>query len=428
MKIPALGACLVAVFAVHGAACGGGGKPQLLDSSVDALFACDPVKQTGCKAGEKCTWIVDIDGTATMDEIGHVGCAAVGASATQDGAACAEASVQNNMPVDTCVAGDLCISGKCKPICDPQLVDGAAAGACATSYACSIYSGVFTSGMDAVAGVCEPTCDPLTQKLNVGTTGVDACGSTDPTNPTATCVPSGGFRSFHCAPFNADFAPPGTTQKWIERTDRQPPLTDSRGDFFGNGCAPGFIPFYVEDAAAGAMTTLCSGMCAPLKVDSTIALDPAHANDNQGDINALAKLPSEAAPQAGNAVCATGKKGSAVSSVHGEDCRYVWFPLAHGDPTMALQTPFNDKLGICFPYEKFLTVRLPGMTQLFPEKSCADLPATTTDPKDPYGTAKEAGCYPLSESRLFVHQRPRSALTNFRFAYGPGTVVRHIFE
>ncbi|HEX7836800.1 MAG TPA: hypothetical protein VF469_05020 [Kofleriaceae bacterium] len=430
MKTPALGACVVAVFALYSAACGGGGKPQLLDSSVDALFACDPVKQTGCKTGEKCTWIVDIDGSATMDEFGHVGCAAVGAAPTQDGAACMEASVKNNMPVDTCAAGDLCISSKCKPICDPQLVDGTAKGACATNYACSVYSGVFTSGTNAAAaaaGVCEPTCDPLTQKLNVGTTGVDACGSADPTNPTATCVVSGGFRSFHCAPFNGDFVQPGTTQKWIERTDRQPPLADSRGNYFGNGCAPGFIPFYVEDLAAGSMTTLCSGMCAPLKVDNVIATGT-HATDNQGDATALAKLPTDAAPAAGNAVCTPGKKGATdVTSSFGEDCRFVWFPLANGDPTMAAQTPFNDTLGICFAYEKFLTVTMPGMTKKFPEKSCADLPPTAPT-TDPYGSAKANGCYPLAESRRGTRNAPRSALSQFRLANGPAPAVRHIFD
>lgn len=421
MKNPALGACLVAVFAVYGAACGGGGKPQLLDSSVDALFACNPVAQTGCKTGEKCTWLVDIDGSATMDEIGHVGCVAVDAAAAQDGDACADASVMNKMPADTCVAGDLCISGKCKPICDPQLVDGAAKGACATNFACSVYSGVFASGTSAIAGVCEPTCDPLTQKLNVGTTGVDACGSADPTSPTGTCVVSGGFRSFHCAP---------TNKSLFTKTDRQPPLADSRGNFFGNGCAPGFIPFYFEDAS-GMMKTLCSGMCAPVKMDSTIATaatTPANVKP-WGDTNALGKLPTDAMPTAGNATCLINVKGSIAADAMGkgiEDCRFVWFPLANGDPTMAAQTPFNDTLGLCFAYQKFLTVTMPGMTQKFPEKSCADLPVTA-DPKDPYGTAAEAGCYPLAESRT-LRKGTRSALSNFRFANGPAPAVRHIFE
>ena len=158
MRMQALGALFIGVVA----ACGGGGKVKLLDAGVDAPVACNPVAQTGCMTGEKCTWIVDIDGSTTMAELGHVGCAAIGPSPTPDGATCTDATMAVNGGADTCVMGDLCISGKCKPICDPQLVGGASAGACAANYACATYAGVFSSGGPALAGVCEPTCDPLT--------------------------------------------------------------------------------------------------------------------------------------------------------------------------------------------------------------------------------------------------------------------------
>src|SRR5512140_242706 len=375
MKMQALGALLVGVVA----ACGSG-KVKLLDGGVDAPMACDPVAQSGCMAGEKCTWVVDVDGTATTNEIGHIGCAPAGA--TLDGAACADATMAVNGGADSCVAGELCISRKCKPICDPQLVDGAAKGACPTNYACSIYAGVFESSGPPVAGVCEPTCDPLTQALNVGTTGTAACGSLDATKPSGTCVASGGFRSFHCAPSGSMV---------YANTDRKAPLADSRGNAYLNGCAPGFIPFYYEDAS-GAMKTLCSGLCAPLKVDMTIASDPAHKDDNKGDPTALGKLPTDAAPAAGKSTCAVGVKGSETE----EDCRYVWFPLAQGDPTKALTTPYNDTLGVCFAYQKFLAVTVPGMPKQ-PEKSCANLPVTAPT-NDPYGSAKDNGCYPLAES------------------------------
>jgi hypothetical protein len=317
-----------------------------------------------------------------------------------------------NGGADTCISGDLCISGKCKPICDPQLVAGAAAGACATNYACSVYSGVFASSGPPVAGVCEPTCDPLTQALNVGTTGTAACGSVDPTKPTGTCVASGGFRSFHCAPSGSSL---------YANIDRQPPQGDANGNYYGNGCAPGFIPFYFEDAS-GAMKTLCSGMCTPLKVDATIAADPAHKDDNKGDATALGKLPTDAAPMAGRSTCALGVKGSEVE----EDCRYVWFPLAQGDPSKAVASPFNDTLGLCFAYQKFLTVTVPGMTQKQPEKSCAKLPVTAPV-DDPYGSAKDNGCYPLADSRLALRKATPRILT-YRLAHGAGPAVRHVFD
>jgi hypothetical protein len=407
MKMQALGALLVGVVA----ACGGD-KVKLLDGGVDAPMACDPVAQSGCMAGEKCTWVVDVDSTATTNEIGHIGCVPVPAGATADGAECADATMDVNGGADSCVAGDLCISRKCKPICDPQLVDGAAKGACPTNYACSVYAGVFESAGPPVAGVCEPTCNPLTQALNVGTTGTAACGSLDPTKPSGTCVAGSGFRSFHCAPSGAMV---------YANTDRKAPLTDSRGNAYGNGCAPGFIPFYYEDAS-GAMKTLCSGLCAPLKVDAVIAADAAHKDDNKGDPTALGKLPTDAAPVAGNATCAVGVKGSEAE----EDCRYVWFSLAGGNPSKALVSPYNDTLGVCFAYQKFLAVTVPGMAQKQPEKSCAKLPVDAPM-DDPYGSAKENGCYPLAESRTLLRKNTQRTI-NYRLANGDGLVVRHVFD
>jgi len=409
MKKLALGALLTGLAA----ACGGG-KVNLLDAGVDAPQACNPIRQTGCKANEKCTWIVDIDADPTAmpmkDEIGHAGCAPVGA--TPDGATCTDAAAATNGGADTCVAGDLCIAQKCKPICDPQLVAGAGAGACAADYSCSGYRGVFESGGAATAGVCEPACDPLTQRLKVG--ALEACGSADPAKPRSTCIPASGLKAFACAP---------TGPSLYGLTDRAVPLGD-----FPNACAPGFLPFYFEDAS-GAMKTLCSGMCAPLKMDKDIAMaavnDPTHVNDNRGDRTALGKLPTDAMPGPMKSTCDVAVKGSAVMDLHGEDCRFLWFPLAQGDPTKALQSPYNDTLGICFAYEKFLTVTMPGMTQKFPEKSCADLPVDAPA-TDPYGSAKENGCYPLSQSlgfRKAAHRTP-----SYRLANGDGPMVRHVFD
>jgi hypothetical protein len=319
-----------------------------------------------------------------------------------------------NGGVDLCVRGDLCISQTCKPICDPQVVGGAAAGACATNFACSVYAGVFASAGPPVAGVCDPTCDPLTQALNVGTTGTAACGSLDPTKPSGTCIASGGFRSFHCAPSG-----PGLSPTIYANIDRQPPLADSHGNIYGNGCAPGFIPFYYEDAS-GSMKTLCSGMCAPLKVDATIASDPLHKDDNKGDATALGKLVADPAPAAGKSTCAVGVKGSETE----EDCRFVWFPLAQGDPTMPLATPYNDTLGICFAYQKFISIDTNNDgTPDTPEKSCAKL-GTVADPI--FGTAQQNGCYPLVDSQV-PSMNPHRLVT-YRLANGNGPAVRHVFD
>lgn len=412
MRKLAFGALVVGVV-VACIACGGGGV-KLIDGGADAPMACNPIAQTGCQSGEKCTWIIDIDGTATTEDIGHIGCVANGTTA--NGATCADASATVNGGVDTCVAGTLCIARVCKPICDPQLVDGTAAGACPTNYACSVYSAVFESAGATVAGVCEATCDPLTQKLK--TNDAQACGAADPTKPGGdpartggTCVRGAGFRSFHCAP---------TGPSLYTKTDREPPLTDSAGNFFGNGCAPGFIPFFIESSTS--MKTLCSGMCAPLKSDDAIAQVPATKDNHKGDPAALGKLPTDAMAIPGRSTCTVGVKAKLAE----EDCRFLWYWLAGGDPTKALTTPYNDTLGICYAYGQFKDIMVPGMPELQPEKSCSQLKSTPVPADDPYGSAKDNGCYPLAQSMAARKNTHRAG--SFRLANDNVPMVRHVFD
>jgi len=423
MKNLILGAAVVAL-----AACGGGGKPQLLDANIDAPVACNPVAQTGCMASEKCTWVVDIDGSQTMNEIGHVGCAPVGAAPIAEGGACADATATANAGADTCAAGTLCIARQCKPICDPQ-VAGAAAGSCKADFACSLYAGVFESAGTAIAGVCDPQCDPLTQQ--VGTTKTDACGSADPTKPSATCVRGARFANFTCAPSGSMLYP---------KTDRQTPLLNPGGLPYPNGCAPGFIPFFIE--SQGSMKTLCSGMCKPVKMDKTIFADVATPANVKpwGDTSALGKLTVDSAPKAGNAVCTVGVKGSIAptdptTGAGTEDCRFLWFPLAisNGGVTMPVNTPYNNTLGICFAYSKFVAVDTNGdMTPDAPEKSCSEL-GTAAD--DIYGTAEENGCYPVtgfpgasaqSGSTQARKTARRGAI--YRLSLGDEPLARHILN
>jgi hypothetical protein len=407
MKKLALGALLTGT-AVACFSCGGG-DTQLLDASVDAGLICNPMLQTGCMAGEKCTWVVDVAGPM---QLGHVDCVPDGTVARGDNCNAATAG-----GADNCVAGNLCISGQCKPICDPQLVEGSAAGACPINFACSLYEGFFESGGVAIAGVCEPACDPLTQRLKVGTTNIEACGSINPAQPSATCIRGPGYRSFACAPTNSTL---------YAKTDREEPLLSPGGGPYPNGCAPGFMPFYFEDAS-GSMKTLCSGMCAPLKVDSTIVMDLMHQDDNRGDKMALGKLPSDAAPVIGHSTCDVNVKGSAVDNPRGEDCRFLWYSLAEdGDPGKAITTPYNDTLGFCFPYEKFFTIPVPGSMTRLPEKSCAELPEVSPSPSDLYGSAKEWGCYPLSES--MTPRRTTRRVVNYRVANGDVSALRHVFD
>ncbi|HEX3480817.1 MAG TPA: hypothetical protein VHT91_37635 [Kofleriaceae bacterium] len=419
-----------AAVAVLTAACGRGGSSQPLDASLDAQLLCDPIAQTGCMASEKCTWVIDANANPATGggPIGHVGCAPVDPSAMR-GMACTAAVAEVNEGADHCASGEICIAGVCKQICDPQLAPGAGAGACDPTHACLSYRGVFEASSAPIAGVCEVGCLPLTQQR--ATDKAEACGSDDPAAPTATCVPtSEELKSFACAPVQTLMA-----------TDRMPPVppADNPTALVGSGCAPGFLPFSFDDGS-GVMTTLCSGLCAPVKMDSTIAMTAPPDQKPYGDTSAPGKLPFDMKAVAGHATCLSGVKGSIpASDPQGddiEDCRFIWAPLEiasnPSNPT-PVDTPYNNQLGVCFPYSKLKTVDTnnDGKPDAF-EKSCKDL-GTAPDPI--YGTAQDAGCYPLSGFPVTTGSTSPAAppvrphrLGSFRPAYGIATVARPVLE
>jgi hypothetical protein len=422
MKNLVLGVLLIGLAA----GCSGSSSdpPKLLDAGADPVN-CDPIAQTGCASGEKCTWIVDVnaDAVAGTDQVGHTGCAAVGA--TPLGGDCTDADATINTGADSCGAGNLCIAGKCKAICDLDLASGSSAkGACDTTHTCAAYSAVFDSGTTASAGVCEPGCDPLTQRLLVG--DAEQCGAADPTMPKAACTPSASFTSFLCAPSGPDV---------YSLTERVPALTDSAGRVYSNGCSPGYIALFGEDNDAGANTVICSGLCAPLRVDRDIAGPGNPDRINEGNKAALGKLLSDPAPVAGHATCGPEAKGSATES---EDCLYLWALLAEFSntaPSAALRTPYSDTLGVCFAYSHYLfdDDNNPS-TPDQPAPSCADLPAPEKLTADDPFSAADAGCYSLTDTlahpdavartRKSVHRHP----PRFRSAYGSAALARHIFD
>jgi hypothetical protein len=114
MKKHALGALFLGLMA-----CGGGGGSDTTvvlpdsggtDSGPDV---CNPLTQTGCNSGEKCTWINDQDDPP----IGHVGCAPEAAAPKAIGEKCT-APPAGPMGYDDCAKGAVCLSGECKQICD----------------------------------------------------------------------------------------------------------------------------------------------------------------------------------------------------------------------------------------------------------------------------------------------------------------------
>ncbi len=391
MKKLALGALFAGLTA-----CGGGGgnsNVSIIDAPVGdgGGMICNPLTQTGCQTGEKCTWINDQDNPP----IGHVGCApegGVGGTPLALGAACTD-PVAGPMGYDDCTKGTVCLSGECKQICD---VNGGAP-TCDENHACSRYADFFESGGTAVAGVCDPGCDPLTQDLKIGANKA-ACGSPSPAMPNKGCY---GFSEYSCAPTGMTSWP---------LTDRMMPQTNAAGNPYLNGCAPGFIPLFYE--MTGSTKTLCTGFCAALEIDNT----PAHMGNVKGDPAALGKLPTSAAAVAGDATCDVIKKGSRPSS----QCHFLW-PYLVDDSTGELPMAFDmstqrDKLGVCFAIEFFMYDSDNDMTPDMPYPNCATLPprsmATTGDSDD----AADWGCQLLANSMFTSTNKPglNPALKNVR--------------
>src|SRR4051794_5833132 len=92
-------------------ACGGGNdnKIKIVDGNTGDTGGdtCNVLTQTGCNAGEKCTWIHD---QTTPTPLGHIGCTADGTVAA--GAACTYGA-DGPTGFDNCTKGNVCVSGKC---------------------------------------------------------------------------------------------------------------------------------------------------------------------------------------------------------------------------------------------------------------------------------------------------------------------------
>jgi hypothetical protein len=386
MKKLALGALFVGLTA-----CGGGSSStvNLIDAapSDGVTGACNPLTQTGCSTGEKCTWISDQENPP----IGHVGCApegGVGGTPIALGGACTD-PVAGPMGYDDCAKGTVCLSGECKQICD---VNGGAP-TCDENHACTRYADFFEAGGTAVAGVCDPACDPLTQDLKIGTNKA-ACGSPTPAMPSKGCY---GYDEFSCAPTGMTSWP---------LTDRQMPRTNAAGNPYLNGCAPGFIPLFY--AMTGSTMTLCTGFCSALEMDNT----PAHAGNAKGNATALGKLPTAAAAVAGGATCEIASKGSEASS----QCKFMWPYLvddATGELPLAFdQGPLRDTLGVCMAIAQFQYDSNNDMQPDAPYPSCTPfngspgLPprsaATTGDSDD----AADWGCQLVANSQLTSTGKP----------------------
>ena len=384
------------------AACGDDGGVTFIDAppgDVNTVGTCNPRTQTGCNAGEKCTWINDQDNPP----IGHIGCAPVGTIAI--GGACTDPPA-GPMGYDQCVAGAVCLSGECKQICDHN----GGTPTCDENHSCTIYSDFLETGGTTEAGVCDPGCDPLTQDLKVGASRT-ACGSAMANMPNKGCY---GYDEYSCAPA-------GMTT-WA-LTDRMMPRTNASGNPYLNGCAPGFIPYYYE--MTGSTRTLCSGFCAAAEVYT------GNVANLKGRAAALGKMPTAAAPVAGDAVCTATKKGSRPSS----ECKFIWTGLVDNTtgelPAVFEEGPYLDTLGVCMAIEYFRYDSDDDMMPDTPYPSCGSLPVRTAATTGDNDDAADWGCQTWDNTATMAFEGKRkanmnSALKDIRMPKDlPLEIVRH---
>jgi hypothetical protein len=137
---------------------GDGGPP--MDAGPTA--ACNPVNQTGCAAGERCT---SVTYQVMPDLRRRTECVADGT--VDEGGACTEGMPGADTGFDDCKAGLYCVNDVCTNICTQN--DSAT---CPESFSCVTYEATFDDfGADKSIGLCAPVCDPVTQDCAVESQG-----------------------------------------------------------------------------------------------------------------------------------------------------------------------------------------------------------------------------------------------------------------
>ena len=316
---------------------------------------CDPVAQTGCATGEKCTWVRVA--ASTSSQIGQLAC-------VQDGTvdvngACTYGAAGMATGFDNCKKGLICLAssrtdmaaGTCATICDVTAASGAA-GACATNYACGLYYHYFqnTGDPQTNTGLCDPTCHPLTQKRDYDQAADCGAPRDASGNPTKACngLPAGAGAASHF-----------TCSSVLDPTKKSDAIAydSSIGGVALNECAAGYIPLLYDSTTAAIaqdqMHVICVAYCQPSETDSA---NKANAN---GD-------PAHTCAAAG-----------ATGPAH--ECRYWWF--LEGDTSgAATMSEFSNGLGYCYNFANYYyddtKLHPPGTNTMHTDPSCTTLSAS----------------------------------------------------
>jgi hypothetical protein len=295
---------------------------------------CNPLTQAGCRAGEKCTWLLD----ALMPlYAGHVGCVPDGTAGAGD--ACAFGA-PGDTGYDNCAKGLVCGDhrggvGICKRICDPQ----GGVPECGAMHVCVTSADLFKqSTVMPVAGVCEVACDPLADN------DFDGAGSSFEKAGTS----CGSDAEVGCYGMPSEGTPPHTA--WYCATDVHAASADPLGFrhrvpcTVDNGCASprldvtscnqGYLPLVHE--MTGSSTVVCVAICKPL--------DCYAGNCGPNNENRLGAAPHRCT--------STDRVGTFITTQGGEHCQYLWV-RERDDIGTLLRSPTSDSVGFCIDHSKY---------------------------------------------------------------------------
>ncbi len=356
----------------------------------DAAVVCNPLTQTGCATGEKCTWLVD---QVTPTYVGHIGCAP-GGTATA-GQACMYGA-PGPSGYDNCATGLVCGdyrggTGVCKTICDQF----GGNPMCDAQHVCVTYSGLFTTATTTAAGVCDVRCNPLDDN--------DFDGSGAMTKTGTAC---GGSANVGCYGYPSSGTPPATG--WSCTTDIHAMTAQPLGlrhrvqctttnmcmdpNLFVNSCNQGYLPLLRESTMSTAV--VCVALCKP---KNCYAGNCGTNNDDR-----LGIAPHRCTP--------TDRLGTFDNSPGGEHCAFSWLFEVDDFGTL-LRSPTSDTVGFCYDHSKYLYDSDGNQTPDTAYPACAQLQngfGSGTNPMNPltYFGAADFGCVDSTNAGFMFSGKP----------------------
>lgn len=360
------------------AACGGGDDSSTVTVKTDASTkdgttptgdgpgpaACQVLTQTGCNTGQKCTWVLSTDDTASDPGLGAIACAPNGSVAA--GGACTVAKVADG-GYDNCVGGTACVSGTCKPICD----NNGGAPMCGANQACVTYEGLFANAGSTTtpAGVCDPSCNPITDNdFDGSATAFTKVGSACGTSATMGCY--GLFSSTHTTYYTCANPAPGNGTL-THRGD----LGADINKIFLNSCAPGYHigEFYLDDS--GSKHFACFAYCIP----GEAYMGNTGTQEPNGHTMPIA--PDQHTHRCNNsdALGNFGTTPNTAGTINGEHCWYSWSFEIDSDTNAWKKSPTSDTVGSCVDHTKYKYDSDGDMTADKAFEACVTLQKNGTD-------------------------------------------------